>query len=185
VTEAFAIAGVALAVGIDVLALSTAIGVKGPPWRQRIVLGAAFSAAEIAMLIAGLTIGAGVGHVLGTIAQWIGLAVLAGIGAWMLYEGFSQTCTLEFDVVSPGGLMLAALSISLDSLGVGFALPLLRLPLIPLVVTVAVSTTGFTLAGLAFGALAGRLFEKNAERAAGIVLVAIALLFAVKDVTAR
>ncbi len=173
--------GVALAIGLDVLALSIAIGIKEPPWRQRARLGVAFSSAEILMQILGLTLGTGLGRLVGTIATWIGLVVLAGIGAWILREGFSHEADREFNVNTLGGLLLASLSISLDSLGVGFALPALHLPIVPLLCTVAVSTVCFTLAGLAFGAMLGHVFEKNAEKAAGIVLIALAAIFAAQQ----
>lgn len=174
------ILGVALAIGLDVLALSTAIGIKEPPWRARIRLGLAFSAAEILMQLVGLSLGAGFGHLVGTIATWLGLLVLAGIGAWILREGFTDDGERDFDVKTPGGLLLASLSISLDSLGVGFALPALHVPLLPLFSTVAISTVIFTLTGLAFGAALGHRFEKNAEKTAGIVLILLAVLFAIE-----
>jgi YVTN family beta-propeller protein len=179
-SEALRILGVAVAIGLDVLALSTAIGIKGPPWRHRIRLGLSFSAAEILMQIVGLALGTGFGRLVGTIAEWVGLATLAGIGLWILREGFSEDSEAEFDTTTLGGLLLASLSISLDSLGVGFALPALGLPLIPLLSTVAVSTVCFTLVGIAFGAALGHAFEKNAERGAGIVLIAIAVFFAIE-----
>lgn len=174
------ILGVALAIGLDVLALSTAIGIKEPPWSERIRLGFAFAAAEILMQIVGLFLGVGFGRLVGTIATWAGLFVLAGIGAWILREGFSDDADSQFDVNTVGGLLLASLSISLDSLGVGFALPALHLPLLPLFSTVAVSTVVFTLTGLAFGVVLGHKFEKNAEKGAGIVLIALAVLFAIE-----
>lgn len=160
------IIAVAFAIGLDVLALSTAVGIKGPPWNVRIKLGVSFAAAEIIMQIAGLLLGTGFGRIAGEIATWIGLIVLALIGAWILYESFSGDESHDFDVKTPGGLLLASLSISLDSLGVGFALPALKLPLVPLFATVAVSTACFTATGLAFGAVLGHMFEKNAERGA-------------------
>lgn len=174
------ILGVAVAIGLDVLALSVAIGIKEPPWPQRIRLGLTFSIAEIAMQLVGLALGAGFGRLVGTIATWIGLVVLAGIGAWIIREGFTEGSEHDFDVKTLGGLLLASLSISLDSLGVGFALPALHLPLLPLFGTVAISTVVFTLTGLAFGAVLGHKFEKNAEKAAGIVLILLAMLFAVE-----
>jgi putative Mn2+ efflux pump MntP len=173
--------GVALAIGLDVLALSVAIGIKEPPWPQRIRLGFAFASAEILMQIVGLLLGTGLGHIAGAIAGWIGLLVLAGIGVWILREGFAPDDEHAFDVNTIGGLLLASLSISLDSLGIGFALPALRLPLVQLFGTVAISTACFTLAGLAFGAMLGHAFKKNAERAAGIVLIALAVIFAVQQ----
>ena len=172
--------GVALAIGLDVLALSVAIGIKEPPWPQRLRLGLTFSIAEIAMQLVGLALGEGLGQLVGTIATWIGLVVLAGIGAWILREGFTESGEHDFDVKTLGGLLLASLSISLDSLALGFALPALHLPLLPLFATVATSTVLFTLTGLAFGAALGHKFEKNAEKAAGIVLVLLAILFAVE-----
>jgi manganese efflux pump family protein len=174
------ILGVALAIGLDVLALSTAIGIKEPPWRERIRLGFTFATAEILMQIVGLFLGVGFGRLVGTIATWAGLIVLAGIGVWILREGFSDDADGQFNVNTIGGLLLASLSISLDSLGVGFALPALHLPLLPLFSTVAVSTVVFTLTGLAFGAVLGHKFEKNAEKGAGIVLIALAVLFAIQ-----
>ena len=178
--EELRILGVAVAIGLDVLALSTAIGIKGPPWSERIRLGVAFSAAEIIMQVVGLTLGTGFGRLIGDVAAWIGLVILAVIGLWILREGFSDDDEHEFNVNTLPGLLLASLSISLDSLGVGFALPALKLPLVPLFSSVAVSTICFTLVGLAFGATLGHAFEKNAEKAAGFVLVAIALIFAVQ-----
>jgi manganese efflux pump family protein len=174
------ILGVALAIGLDVLALSTAIGIKEPPWPERFRLGFCFSAAEILMQLVGLSLGAGFGRLVGTVATWTGLVVLAAIGAWILREGFSKSSERDFNVKTPAGLLLASLSISLDSLGLGFALPALRLPLAPLFSTVAVSTVIFTLAGLAFGAALGHAFEKNAEKAAGIVLILLAVFFAIE-----
>lgn len=179
------IATVAFAIGLDVLALSTAIGIKGPPWRTRLRLGAAFSTAEIVMQVVGLGLGSGFGRLVGSIAQWIGLAVLGAIGAWILWEGLQENGDKEFDVDRPVGLFLASLSISLDSLGVGFALPALHLPLIPLFSTVAVSTVCFTLTGIAFGAALGHKFEKGAERGAGIVLIALAAVFAAEQFVAH
>jgi len=174
------ILGVASAIGLDVLALSIAIGIKAPPWSQRIRLGLAFATAEIFMQVVGLGLGTGLGRIVGAIAGWIGLAVLACIGAWVLREGFCADDDHALNVSSAGGLLLASLSISLDSLGIGFALPALQLPLVPLFATVAGSTACFTLAGLAFGAILGHTFRKNAEKAAGIVLIVLALVFAVQ-----
>ena len=171
------ILAVALAIGLDVVALSTAVGIKAPPWNVRLRLGAAFASAELAMQVIGLLLGTGFGRVVGEVATWLGLLVLALIGAWILREGFSEG-DHEFDVGTGPGLALASLSISLDSLGVGFALPALKLPLFPLLSTVAVSTVCFTFVGLAFGEVLGHRFEKNAERLAGIVLIALAAVFA-------
>ncbi len=169
--------GIALAVGLDVLALSTGIGVLGVPWNVRFRVGAAFAAAEIVMQVLGAAIGAGAGRIAGEIAAYAGFAILALIGVWIFRESFSEEAGLSEKATSGLGLLAASASISLDSLGVGFSLPALHVPLVPLIATVAVTTVVFTFAGLRFGEILGERFKKNAERGAGSVLVALAVLF--------
>jgi putative Mn2+ efflux pump MntP len=169
--------GVALAVGLDVLALSTGIGVLGVPWRARWRVGASFAGAEILMQIVGALIGTEFGRVAGEIAAHAGFVILALIGLWIFRESSGHDKALAAKATSGWGLVMASASISLDSLGVGFSLPALRVPLLPLIGTVAVTTVLFTLAGLRFGELLGARFRKNAERAAGIVLVTLAIVF--------
>jgi manganese efflux pump family protein len=173
---------VAIAIGLDVFALSIAVGIKGLPWPSRLRLGAAFAFSEIFMQIAGYVLGTFFGRIIGDVAAWIGLVVLAGIGAWILYESFKTGDEHEFDVEKPVGLLLASISISLDSLGVGFALPSLHLPIPALFATVACTTVAFTLAGLAFGSKLGELYEEYAERGAGTVLILLAIAFAIEKI---
>jgi manganese efflux pump family protein len=165
---------------LDVFALSIAVGIKGLSWPSRLRLGATFAFAEIFMQVLGYVLGTVFGRVIGDVAAWVGLIVLAGIGAWILYESFRKGDENDFDVEKPLGLLLASVSISLDSLGVGFALPSLHLPIAGLFITVACTTIAFTLAGLAFGQKLGELYEVYAERGAGTVLILLALAFAVE-----
>jgi len=175
--------GIALAVGLDVLALSAGIGVLGVPWNVRLRVGAAFAGAEIVMQVLGAAIGAGAGRIAGELAAFAGFAVLALIGAWILRESFGDDEGLSVKATSGWGLVAASASISLDSLGVGLSLPALHVPLLGLIVTVAITTIIFTFAGLRFGEILGKRFKKRAERGAGCVLVALAILFTVGHVT--
>jgi putative Mn2+ efflux pump MntP len=129
------------------------------------------------MQLMGAAIGAGTGHVVGEIAAYSGFIILALIGVWIFRESLGEDHGLTEKATSGLGLLAASASISLDSLGVGFSLPALRVPLVPLIGTVAITTVVFTFAGLRFGEILGKRFKKNAERGAGVVLVALALLF--------
>lgn len=177
---ALKIAAVAFAIGLDVFAVSTGIGIAGLPWRARWRLGASFSLAEITMQVLGFAVGTGAGRIAGEVATWLGFLILAVLGAVMTRESFVESEERAFSASTGWGLLVASLSISLDSLGVGFSMPSLRLPVVPMLATVACSTVLFTLVGLAFGARLGERFEKGAERAAGLVLVALAILFALQ-----
>jgi putative Mn2+ efflux pump MntP len=83
----------------------------------------------------------------------------------------------RFQPDSALALLVASLSVSLDSLGIGMSLPGVPLPLLPLLATVAVSTIIFTAVGLAFGERLGRRYKRVAQRVAGIVLVVLAAVF--------
>jgi putative Mn2+ efflux pump MntP len=144
-------------------------------------LGVAFAGSEIAMQVVGYELGAGAGKVLGEVATYIGLALLATIGCVMIRNSLRHVSKTEFDATRGAGLLITSVSISLDSLGVGIALPAVGIPLWPLLITVSITTTVFTFAGLAFGAKLGERYEHGAERATGTMLVALAALFAIEQ----
>jgi putative Mn2+ efflux pump MntP len=181
---ALKIIGIAVAVGLDVLALSIAIGIMQIDWKARLRIGAAFSFAEVFMQIVGYAIGTGAGRIVGTIADYVGFAVLLGVGIFIFRESFSSV-EPKFAVVSGWGLILASASISLDSLGIGVSLPGVPLPLVPLLATVAVSTVIFTAVGLAFGSALGERYKHLAERGAGIILIVLAVVFTVQHLTVQ
>jgi putative Mn2+ efflux pump MntP len=173
--------GVALAVGLDVLAVSVGVGVMQLPLKARLRLGTAFAGSEILMQFVGYELGAGAGKLLGEVATYAGLILLASIGLLMIRNSFRHSSEENFDPTRGAGLIITSLSISLDSLGVGIVLPTVGIPLIPMLVTVSITTTVFTFIGLAFGARLGQRYEHGAERSAGVMLLGLAALFAIEQ----
>jgi putative Mn2+ efflux pump MntP len=168
---------VALAVGLDVLAVAVGVGVTRPSLRTGVRMGLAFAGAEIGMQAIGYAIGAQAGQWLGAIATYTGFALLALVGLLMLRNALRASSEAAFDATSGGGLLMISLSISLDSLAVGIALPAAGIPIVPLMVTVSITTTVFTLTGLAFGARLGERYEHGAEGLAGAILIILAIFF--------
>jgi len=175
---------VAFAVGLDVLAISVGVGVARLPFDASIRLGAAFAGSEIAMQVIGYALGVGAGRVLGDIAANVGFALLAVIGLVMIRKSFRHDSEASFDATRGVGLLMTSLSISLDSLGVGIALPAVNIPIVPLLILVSITTTTFTFIGLEFGARLGDRYERGAERAAGAMLVMLAVIFALERLRA-
>ncbi len=178
--SALKIFGIAFAVGLDVFALSIAIGIMKISNASRLRLGLAFSASEVVMQGVGYLLGTGAGKIVGTVSSYLGFAVLAGVGAYIVYESFQDDAMLDAD--SFWGFVVLCASVSLDSLGIGVSLPGVPLPLVPLLATVAVSTLIFTGIGLAFGARIGRRYKSLAERTAGAVLIVLAIFFTIQHV---
>ena len=174
------ILAVAIAIGLDVFALSVGVGIGSAQWSARVRLGVAFATAEISMQIIGYELGTGAGVLLGEIAEWVGFGLLALVGAFMIRESYKGGSEPSFDLTRGVGLLLASLSISLDSLGVGFALPAIDIPLLPMLATISVTTSTFTFAGLAFGQRLGERYEHIAQRAAGGILILLAVLFSIQ-----
>jgi len=119
---------------------------------------------------------------LGRIATFAGFTLLAIIGFTMLRKALQTEGAASFDATTGAGLLMTALSISLDSLGVGVALPAAAIPLAPLLITVSITTTAFTLVGLAFGARLGERYERRAEAVAGAMLMLLAVGFVLEQV---
>jgi putative Mn2+ efflux pump MntP len=172
--------GVALAVGLDVLAVSVGVGVTGLAFDASIRVGCAFAGSEIAMQVIGYALGSGAGRFLGTVATYVGLVLLAAIGGMMIRNSFRDFSEPAFDATRGTGLVMTSLSISLDSLGVGMALPTVAIPLLPLLIIVSITTTIFTFVGLTFGARLGERYERSAERTAGALLMLLASWFAIE-----
>ena len=170
---------VALSLGLDVLAVSIGVGMRGSPRAVKIRIGAAFAVAEVGMTLLGVLIGQAAGRLLGESAGYLGFAALVGVGGYMIYEALHGTDESGgFDLSRGWGLVLGALSISLDSLGIGFSILYIGVPLGVSVACIAGASVLSSTCGLALGKRLGAIAEERAALWAGIVLVATGLTFA-------
>jgi putative Mn2+ efflux pump MntP len=97
----------------------------------------------------------------------------------MIYEALHGTEEGGgFDLSRGFGLVLGALSISLDSLGIGFSILYIGVPLGVSLVFIGVTSVISTTLGLALGKRLGIVAEEQAALWAGIVLVLTGLAFA-------
>jgi putative Mn2+ efflux pump MntP len=171
---------IALALSLDVFAVSVGVGVRDIPRGRKFRIGLTFAAAEVTMICLGAGLGAAAGHLIGDYAGYIGFAALVGVGLYMIKESrseFSETSRLN--LASGRGLILASLSVSLDSLGVGFSILYVGVPMpVSLIVIACVSLCATTL-GLSIGRLLGQWSEQNAAFFGGILLAVTGVLFAV------
>ena len=72
------------------------------------------------------------------------------------------------------GLLVAALSVSLDELAIGFSLGLVRVPVVPALLLIAVQAVVVSQLGFALGARVAESVREGAERLAGVVLIVLA-----------
>lgn len=164
-------------------AVGIGVGMRETPTPVKIRIGVAFASAEVIMNLIGVGLGSAAGKLLGDVAGYIGFAALIGVGAYMMFEAVRESEQSEpLDMSKGWGLFIASLSISLDSLGIGFSILYIGVPLaLSLSVIFAVSICS-TILGLTTGRLLGRRAEEGAELWAGIVLVLTGLGFLIAKV---
>ena len=152
---------------------------KGADRWVKIRIGVAFATAEVTMTVLGVLIGQAAGRFLGDAAGYLGFAALVGVGVYMIYEALHGTEEGGgFDLSRGFGLVLGALSISLDSLGIGFSILYIGVPLGISLVFIGVASLLSTTLGLALGKRLGVVAEEQAALWAGIVLILTGLSFA-------
>jgi putative Mn2+ efflux pump MntP len=170
---------VALALALDVFAVSIGVGVRGVPPQRKIIIGLAFACAEVGMNTLGAGLGLLAGRLIGDFAGYIGFAALFGLGLYMMRESRTGLSGAQrLDLSSGRGLFFASLAISLDSLGIGFTILYIGVPMpISLIVIACVSVASTTL-GLAIGRWLGRYAERNAAFIGGLLLALTGVVFA-------
>jgi manganese efflux pump family protein len=171
---------IATSLALDVFAVSIGVGVRGASRAAKVRIGAAFAAAEITMNCVGAALGVAVGRLIGDAAGYIGFVALLLVGSYMIFESRRDLeDRAPVDVASGLGLFLASLAISLDSLGIGFSILYIGVPLvISLLVIGAVSIVATTL-GLALGRALGARVGDAAELLGGVLLALTGAAFIV------
>lgn len=158
-----------LPLGIDTFAIAAAAGTSRLSGSTRWRISALFVIFEGGMPLAGLALGASIGHTVGSVADYLsgGLLVLVGGYLWWADDDDDEV-TKTLRLTSARGLALVglALSISLDELAIGFGLGLgtnLTEPA-PIVAVIAIQTLLLSQLGLALGARIRQQWREYLER---------------------
>lgn len=162
---------IAVALALDVFAVSVGVGIRGIPTRSKLRIGTAFACAEVGMNLLGAGLGLLAGRLVGTSAGYLGFVALVVMGIYMMRE--SSTAfggPARLDLTRGGGLFLASLAISLDSLGVGFSILYVGVPLPVSLIIIAAVSVASTLLGLTLGGLFGAVAERRAAFVGGLLL---------------
>ncbi len=170
---------VAVALALDVFAVSIGVGVRGVRRHHKVRIGIAFACAEVTMNVVGAGLGLLAGRIVGDFAGYIGFAALFGLGIYMARESRAQVReSSRFDLSRGHGLVVASLAISLDSLGIGFSILYIGVPMPISLVIIAIVSVAFTTLGLGLGRWLGRRAERYAAFLGGVLLALTGVLFA-------
>jgi putative Mn2+ efflux pump MntP len=181
------VAAFILPLGIDTFVLSTALGSARIPARIRLRTSLLLTCFEGGMPVIGFLLGAALGKAVGQVGDYVGPAVLALVGLWMLRPGSEESEEAEEQRVR---LLQAArvwmvialgLSISVDEFAIGLGAGLLGLPLVVLVVLIVAQAFIAAQLGMRLGSFFAEEKRESAEKiAGGLLLVAAALIIVEK-----
>lgn len=128
------------------------------------------------MTILGASVGIGVAGFVSEIDHWIAFVVLALMGAKMIYESLHPDTRCEdYDPSRGWSLVVLSIATSIDALAVGFSLSLVGISTWHPALVIGACALIMAFVGVRLGKHAGDLIGRWAERAAGLVLIAIGL----------
>lgn len=171
--------------GLDTFAVAAAVGMLGAGRATRVRVSILFTGFETLMPLVGLALGVPLGHAIGSAAEYVAVGVLIAFGLYTLVgggeegEGEQQAVSRMIEVRGPGALLLG-LSISIDELAIGFALGLLRVPVVLVVALIAAQAFAVTQLGLRLGGRLSDRLREGAERLAGLALTGLGVVLLVE-----
>ncbi len=168
-----------LAVGLsmDAFAVSVCKGlsVKKAGIRESAICGGWFGGFQGLMPLIGYLLGALFAKAIQSFDHWIAFGLLAIIGINMLKEAFSSACDCENNAdFSVKTMFVMAVATSIDALAVGISLAMAgNVNIVVAVALIGVTTFLLSALGVKIGNLFGSRFEKKAQIAGGVILIAL------------
>jgi putative Mn2+ efflux pump MntP len=174
--------GLIVPLGLDTFAVAAALGMAGLQPRDRTRLSLIFTAFEAGMPLIGFLAGNLAGQAAGNAADYLAIAILIGLGLFMLRPQAGDNEQSLSLLARTRGLAALGLgvSISIDELAIGFTIGLLKFPVLVIVVLIGIQTFIVTQLGIRLGQRIGERIREGAERLAGVALAALGLILLVQ-----
>ncbi|MBV8149557.1 MAG: manganese efflux pump [Candidatus Eremiobacteraeota bacterium] len=158
--------------------MNVGVGIRGASRMAMVRIGAAFAFAEVAMNVIGAGLGSVAGNAIGPGAGYLGFGALVLLGAYAIKESRNElSAASKLDLSRGWGLVVASLTISLDSLGVGFSILYIGVPLIEALAFIGIVSIAATALGLTLGRLVGARAEQRAAFLGGLLLILTGVTF--------
>lgn len=181
--ELLTLLGLALALGMDAFSLGLGMGMLQLRPREIARIALTIGVFHVCMPLLGMVVGMYLSNVVGEITRWIGAILLIGLGIGMIRNSLVGKKDEHKDPratasrTSGLGLFLFALSVSLDSLSVGFSLGTFGARIGLTVLLFGICSAALAALGLAIGGKVSHLFGEYGEAIGGGVLIAFGLKF--------
>jgi putative Mn2+ efflux pump MntP len=162
----------ALALAMDAFAVALTQGARfRPDARGGLAIALTFGVFQAIMPLIGWGIGAVAFAYIEAVDHWIAFGLLTFLGVRMLggHVGEEEAAHM----LTGKALLVAGVATSIDALAAGITLPTLAVAPLTAVVLIGLVTAGMSGAGVALGRVAGDRWGAWAERAGGVILIAL------------
>ncbi|MDR1326611.1 MAG: manganese efflux pump MntP family protein [Treponema sp.] len=182
---------IGLSLSLDALAGSVSAGVSIKGLKPFYIIRASFCFGlfQFLMPLIGYAVGRTFISYIEAYDHWIAFALLAFIGGKMLKDALSakpnSADTADADIRSIGPLLVLAIATSIDALAVGVSFSVTGHNILASAALIGGITFAVCLAGFEFGKRIGRLFEKRAAVAGGLILIALGVKILVEHLIER
>lgn len=165
----------AVALGMDAFSLGIGIGIRGIRLYDILKLSFIIASFHVIMPLLGMFTGHYVSSLLGDIAVLTGGGLLLLLGAHMVYSSFKGENIHSFEHATLWGLIIFALSVSIDSFSVGISLGLFSSDLMLTVLMFGFFGGVMSVMGLVLGKKVAPSMGDYGEALGGLILVVFGL----------
>lgn len=167
----------AAALSMDAFAVAVCKGLAFKDFKlsRACIIGGYFGFFQAAMPLAGYFLGSVFAQKITSLDHWIAFVLLALIGGNMVRESYqTEACdngnaaSLAFKVMLP-----LAIATSIDALAVGVMFAFMSVNVYTAALTIGLTTFAISAAGVKLGSVFGSKYDKKAERAGGLILIAL------------
>lgn len=170
------IVGIAVALGVDCLAVSVGVGSSGPRRSTIALVAGSFGVFQFAMALAGMYGGAALESLVSSSLRMAAPILVAAVGVLMITKGLKceQPSVRLLGLVT---ILGASVSVSLDALAAGVALGLAGVLSIPGAVVIGLVSVGMSLVGFAGGKVLARRTGLAEDIGGGFLIVLAIAMF--------
>lgn len=175
--QLFTLLIIALALGMDAFSLGVGIGMRGIRLRDIIKLSVVIAIFHIVMPLMGMFTGQYVSTLLGGVATIAAGLLLVLLGGHMIYSSLRGESVQSFDHRTTWGMLLFALSVSIDSFSVGISLGMFAADVLLTVLLFGFFGGLMSILGLLLGRRVSLSLGEYGEACGGVILFTFGLLF--------
>ena len=159
---------VSLAMDCFSVSISNSACYKRFRFQEALTSATSFGSFQFLMLCIGWLLGASVMSYIEALDHWVAFALLLLVGVRMI-GGEGDRLRMETMTM----LLMLSVATSIDALSVGIAISLIGSDMLTPAIIAGLSSFAMTLAGYQLGLRLGRMLGERAEKAGGLMLIAI------------